>query len=252
MSGRTAKAARRAAAAGAPPSQKAEASPVKAPKQRVDPVRERRKRLALWSALAVGAAIAGLYAITAVGGSGGSAGGDSGLQGSGKYVYAVGVPGPGQAALPITLASTGGGTFDLASYRGNEQVLLYFQEGLMCQPCWDQIVAIEQEMAKFKGLGVARIVSITGDPLHLIEQKVADEGITSPVLSDPDYAVSDSYDARTYGMMNGQMAGHSFILVGKNGKIRWRADYGGEPNYTMFVPTDVLLQDLREGTKSSS
>jgi peroxiredoxin Q/BCP len=122
----------------------------------------------------------------------------------------------------------------------------------MCQPCWDQIVAIEQEMAKFKALGVGRMVSITGDPLHLIEQKVADEGIASPVLSDPNFAIADSYDARAFGMMNGQMAGHSFILVGKDGRIRWRADYGGEPNYTMFVPTDVLLQDLRQGIQRAA
>lgn len=238
MSGRSARSARRAAAA-------------KAARRRRDPVRERRKRLALWSALAVAAAVAGLYAITSVGGSGGAgrASDASGLRGSGDYVYAVGAPGPGQLAPPITLASTAGGTFDLAAYRGTQQVLLYFQEGLMCQPCWDQIVAIEKEMPKFKSLGVAGLVSITGDPLHLIQQKVADEGIKSPVLSDPGYGTSDSYGARTYGMMHGQMAGHSFILVGRDGRIRWRADYGGEPNYTMFVPTEVLVQHLTEAIK---
>lgn len=122
----------------------------------------------------------------------------------------------------------------------------------MCQPCWDQIVAIEREIGKFKALGIDRIVSITGDPLDLLEQKVADEGIEAPVLSDQDYAVSDSYDARAFGMMNGQMAGHSFILVGEDGRIRWRADYGGEPNYTMFVPTDVLLVDLRQGIEQAA
>jgi peroxiredoxin Q/BCP len=234
--------ARRAAAAQAPT---AKPRPVQAPRRRDDPVRERRKRLALWSALALGAAVVGLYAITAVGGSGNGAGSEDG---SGDYVFDVGTPGPGQAAPAIKLASSAGGTFDLAAYRGQEQVLLYFQEGLMCQPCWDQIVAIEKELTKIKALGIGPIVSVTGDPLHLIEQKVADEGIKSPVLSDPGYTVSDSYDARAYGMMNGQMAGHSFILVGKDGRIRWRADYGGA-NYTMFVPTDVLLQHLREGMK---
>lgn len=233
MSGKTAKAARRAAA-------------VKAPKQRVDPVRERRKRLALWSALAVGAAIVGLYAITAVTGRSGGGGADA-TSASG-YRFAVGSPATGQPAPPVQLASTGGGeSFDLAAYRGKEQVLLYFQEGLMCQPCWDQIVAIEQELARFKALGIGPIVSVTGDPLHLLDQKVADEGIRSPVLSDPTFAVSDSYDARTYGMMDGQMAGHSFILVGEDGRVRWRADYGGGPDFTMFVPVDALLKDLRAG-----
>jgi peroxiredoxin Q/BCP len=194
--------------------------------------------------LAIGAGVAGLYAVTLVGGGG--------QQGSGDYVYAVGAPGPGEIAPSFALASTKGGTLDIGSYRGKEQLLLYFQEGLMCPPCWDQIVAIEQEMGKFRALGVDLLVSITGDPLHLLEQKVADEAIASPVLSDPTYAASDLYDARDYGMMYGQTAGHTFILVGKDGTVRWRADYGGEPNYTMFVPTDVLLQHLREGIERSA
>lgn len=231
MSGKTARAARKVAA-------------VKAPKRREDPARERRKRLALWSAVAVGAAIAGLYAITA--GGGGSRGASDAMSASG-YGFAVGSPGPGEPAPPVNLVASTGDSFSLAAYRGKEQVLLYFQEGLMCQPCWDQIVAIEQELPKFKALGIGPIVSITGDPLELIAQKVSDEGIRSPVMSDPDFSVSDSYDARTYGMMGGQMAGHSFILVGKDGKIRWRADYGGPPDFTMFVPVDALLEDLRAG-----
>ena len=230
MSGKTARAARKVA--------------VKAPTRREDPVRERRKRLALWSSVAVGAAIAGLYAITTLGG--GSGGGSDATSASG-YSFAVGSPGPGEPAPPVNLATATGEPFSLADYRGKEQVLLYFQEGLMCQPCWDQIVAIEQELPTFRALGIGPIVSITGDPLDLIAQKVSDEGIRSPVMSDPDFSVSDSYDARSYGMMGGQMAGHSFILVGKDGKVRWRADYGGPPDFTMFVPVDALLDDLRAG-----
>lgn len=246
MSGRTAKAARREA------SQPKRPPGVQAPMRRGD-VASRRKRLALWGGVAVAAVIAGLYALSAVSGpSGGeSAAGAAGQSGGSGYKYAVGLPGPGEPAPPIELASTTGKTFDLAAYKGKQNVLLYFQEGLMCQPCWDQIVAIERELPKFKALGIGPIVSITGDPLHLIEQKVADEGIRSPVMADPGSKVSDAYDARSYGMMGGQMAGHSFILVGKDGRIMWRGDYGGRPDYTMFVPTDALLADLRQGLKKA-
>lgn len=243
MSEKAAKAARREAAIDRtkrPPR-------VQSPMRREDAT-GRRKRLALWAGLAVAAAVAGLYALSAVGNpsEGGSAAGEAG--GSG-YNYAVGAPGPGQPAPPVELASTTGTTFDLSAYKGKENVLLYFQEGLMCQPCWDQIVAIERELPKFKSLGVGQLVSITGDPLDLISQKVGDEGIRSPVLSDPGWTVSDRYDARSYGMMGDSMAGHSFVLVGKDGKITWRADYGGSPDYTMFVPADALLADLRQGLK---
>lgn len=254
MSGKTARAARRATTAAA-----TKPRPVQAPKRREEPT-SRRTRLAIWALVAVAAGIAAIYGVVQLTSARGneaapsvgapSAGNE--YRGTSEYPYDVGAPGPGEPAPPVKLVSTKGGPLDLAAYRGKEQVLLYFQEGLMCQPCWDQMVAIEQELPKFKRLGVDRMVSITGDPLHLLEQKVADEGIRSPVLSDSTYEVSDSYDARTYGMMNGQMAGHSFVLVGKDGKIIWRADYGGAPNYFMFVPVDVLLTDLKRGSERAA
>jgi hypothetical protein len=56
------------------------------------------------------------------------------------------------------------------------------------------------------------------------------------VLSDPGLAVSQQYHANSYGMMGASRDGHTFILVGPDGVIRWRADYGGPPKYTMFLP----------------
>ena len=165
--------------------------------------------------------------------------------GSGAYSYVVGSPGVGQPAPAVKLPGTAGGDFSLASYRGKQQVLLYFQEGLTCQPCWDQISVIQKDRAKFAALGIGPIVSITTDPLNLISQKASDSGLTIPVLADEGGTVSDTYDARNYGMMGHSRDGHTFVLVGKDGRIRWRADYGGEPKYTMFVPDDELLSQLR-------
>jgi peroxiredoxin Q/BCP len=45
-------------------------------------------------------------------------------------------------------------------------------------------------------------------------------------------------------MMGTMRDGHSFVLVGPDGRIRWRADYGGAPKYTMFLPTEKMLADL--------
>lgn len=178
--------------------------------------------------------------------------GASGTAGqSGRFAYAVGSPGPGAAAPAIRLPSTAGGTFDLAGMRG-KTVLLYFQEGLTCQPCWDQLKDIDKRMGEFRALGIDAVVGVTTDSLPEIKQKVDSEGISSPVLSDPQLAVSRAYSANQYGMMGTSRDGHSFVLVGPDGRIRWRADYGGPPNYTMFVPVSDLLADLRAGIKPAS
>ena len=165
---------------------------------------------------------------------------------AGSYPYAVGSPGPGRVAPPIQLASTQGGQFNLAAQRG-KTVLLYFQEGLTCQPCWDQLKELDNNIAQLKRLGIDELVSITTDPLGALQQKASDEGLTTPVLSDPNLTVSQEYSANQYGMMGTSFDGHSFVLVGPDGRILWRADFGGAPNYTMFVPVPVLLADLRKG-----
>jgi peroxiredoxin len=114
-----------------------------------------------------------------------------------------------------------------------------------------QIVDIEAEMDRFRDLGIAEVVTITTDPLDAFRQKVSDEGITTPVLSDPDLAVSHTYDTNSYGMMGDSRNGHTFIVVGPDGSILWRGDYGGAPDYTMCLPVDSLLTDLRQGLQDA-
>jgi peroxiredoxin Q/BCP len=167
------------------------------------------------------------------------------------YPFQVGSPGPGAQAPNISLPSTDGSMFDLASMRG-KTVLLYFQEGISCQPCWDQLKDIQSRSSDFRALKIDTIVSITTNPLSVLKQKVADQGITIPVLSDQSLAVSQAYSANSYGMMGAGQDGHSFILVGPDGLIKWRADYGGAPKYTMYVPVSSLLADMRAGLKGGS
>lgn len=169
---------------------------------------------------------------------------------AGGYRFDVGNPGPGAGAPAFALPSTGGGTYDLASAQGST-VLLYFQEGLMCPPCWDQLVDIEAQMDRFRALGIDEIVTITTDPLDALQQKVADEGITTPVLTDLDLAVSQAYSTNSFGMMGDSRNGHSFLVVGPDGTIMWRADYGGPPDFTMYLPVDSLLADLRQGLQGA-
>jgi hypothetical protein len=82
----------------------------------------------------------------------------------------------------------------------------------------------ESHHPEVEAAGVDAVVSITTDAANLIGQKVADERLSTPVLSDPTLLVSRSYHANRSGMMGLVRDGHTFILVGPDGVIRWRAD----------------------------
>ncbi len=157
--------------------------------------------------------------------------------------YDVGQPGVGAVAPDFALPASAG-PFRLSDQRGKD-VLLYFHEGLMCAPCWKQIDDIEADLGKFRELGVDEIAAISIDPADAQQQRAQLRGISFAVLADTDLAVSRLYDALSYGMMGGTRPGHTFILVGPDGAIRWRADYGGPPDFTMYVPTATVLAELR-------
>ncbi len=191
----------------------------------------------MWGVLAAALGVVAIVAIATLNTLSG-AGSGSALR------YDVGRPGPGQPAPDFELASATGTSFSLSQQRG-KQVLLYFHEGLGCAPCWTQLEDIQGDLSRFTPLGIDEIVSISLDPLPAQQQRAQLRGISLPVLVDADRAVSSAYDALSYGMMGGMTPGHTFILVGADGTIRWRADYGGPPDFTMYVPDDTLLAELR-------
>jgi peroxiredoxin len=175
--------------------------------------------------------------------SGGSSPGSSNA-----LAYAVAQPAIGAAAPEFNLPSTAGGSVDLKSLRG-KTVLLFFHEGIGCEACWTQMQEIQASMSQFHAAGIDQIMTITTNTLPQLQQKVADESLTMPVLADTDFAVSHAYNANTYGMMGNAADGHTFIVVGPDGTILWRADYGGPPNYTMNVPVSQLLTAMRAGER---
>jgi peroxiredoxin len=103
-----------------------------------------------------------------------------------------------------------------------------------------QIVDLEGS-PDFQSLNVA-LVSIAIDPVSDLSQAVSQFGISSPLLSDEGRNVSESYGVLQWAMPNG---GHTFVLVGKNGKVKWVRDYGAPENGgLMWVSVDVLYQEL--------
>ncbi|HEY0259674.1 MAG TPA: peroxiredoxin family protein [Lacisediminihabitans sp.] len=163
--------------------------------------------------------------------------------------YVVGDPGPGTPAPPFSLESTDGKTVQLSDYRG-KSVLLFFHEGIGCQPCWDQIRDLDKATAKLRAAGIDDLLTITSGPVNLIAQKMNDDKLTAIGLADTKMDVIRQYGADKYGMMGDSRAGHSFILVGPDGTIHWRGDYGGAPNYTMYVSVADLLADIKTGRTS--
>lgn len=160
------------------------------------------------------------------------------------FPYEVADPAAGAVAPDFTLPSTQGGVVSLSDYVG-KTVLLFFHEGIGCQPCWDQIRDLEKDQIKLKSAGIDQLLTITSGPTRLIAQKMNDDGLTAIALGDTNLEVSKIYNANKYGMMGDSRNGHSFILVGPDGMIDWRADYGGPPKYTMYVPVKNLLEDMK-------
>src|SRR6266702_972771 len=112
----------------------------------------RRRRLARrWGVpLAAAAVMGGLFAIYTAASHSGSK--------SSAFPYQVGSPGPGQAAPAFALAASTGTPVSLSQYRG-KTVLLFFQEGLTCQPCWTQIADMERHAAQLRAAGVSQVIS---------------------------------------------------------------------------------------------
>lgn len=207
----------------------------------------RALRLRVAGVLAAALVVLGAVFLIGRGGGGSSTGG-------GEYAFEVGSPGPGERAPDFQLTTTEGEEFDLGALRG-KRVLLYFQEGIGCQPCWDQLTDIEPRFEEFKAMGIDKIATITTDPPDLLAQKVADEGITTPVMTDLRLAASNAYSTPDYRMagMSESFNGHSFVLVDEDGTIEWRADYGGPTTgNTMYVPVENLLADIEEGIDGRS
>ena len=160
--------------------------------------------------------------------------------------YAIGTPSSGALAPDFSLPSTNGATVNLVDFRG-KTVLLFFHEGIGCQPCWDQIRDLQSAQSALRNAGVDELLTITSGPIRLIAQKMADDRLTAIALGDTNLEISKKYQANQFGMMGDSRDGHSFILVGPDGRIDWRADYGGPPKYTMYVPVTKILSDMKSG-----
>ena len=157
--------------------------------------------------------------------------------------------GAGSPAPDFSLPATSGGTFKLSDYRGKSNVLLFFNEGLACQPCLAQMRDLDQLNSQLTDMNVL-LVSITGDQLQLLADWTKSSGPKyGKVLADQGLAVSRMYDmlGADVSMMPGTAPGHTFLLVNKAGIIVWRQDYGP---YNMYIPNDQIIAAVKKSLGS--
>jgi peroxiredoxin len=101
-----------------------------------------------------------------------------------------------------------------------------------------------QNHREFQKLGVA-LLSISPDPIDAWVEEAAEFGIRTPVLSDNGNLVANKYGVMRWQMPTGE-PGHTFVLVGSDGRIQWIRDYGAPENGgLMYVLPDQLLQELK-------
>jgi peroxiredoxin len=106
-----------------------------------------------------------------------------------------------------------------------------------------QVVDLQND-PDFQALDV-EIVSIALDSAAEQTQGQREYGITDvPMLVDADRRMSEAYDVMKWAVGTGE-PGHTFILVGADGKIKWIRDYGAPENGgLMYVPVPELTAQI--------
>ena len=156
-------------------------------------------------------------------------------------------------APDFTLPVVGGGQFTLSEFQGKKNILLYFQEGIMCPPCWTQEVDLEKIQSEFNALDT-EIVMITVDPPNALAQAKAQYGIKNTLLYDNSLVASSKYGVLQDSMHPGERPGHVFVLIDKDGEIKWRysaykppanGDHHSGGTGAMYVPVDFVLGNVK-------
>jgi peroxiredoxin Q/BCP len=127
-------------------------------------------------------------------------------------------PAVGEQAPDFTLEGTAG-PFTLSEHRG-EKVVLLFYPGDDTPVCTKQFCSYRDNAEAFGALG-ATAVGISGKGVDSKQEFADKHGLTVPLLADPDYAVSKSYDC--WSRLRGTR--RSVVIVDEQGVVRHRHDH---------------------------
>jgi len=141
------------------------------------------------------------------------------------------------AAPDFTLPSVDGQSLTLSSFRGKSNVLLFFNEGYGCAPCWQQTLELQQREADLQAADTVLVPIMVDSPSQL-KGEIDRWRLTVPIFTDTSRDVSQSYNA--LGGMHADKPNHTFVLVDKAGQIRWWQDYA-----SMQAPTGDVIQKVQ-------
>ena len=121
---------------------------------------------------------------------------------------------PGTAAPDFTLLDQDGNPVSLADLRGRKTVL-YFYPAAMTPGCTAEACDFRDSISSLQGAGYQVIGGSRDDPATLTTFRERD-GLTFPLLSDPDHAVHEAYGAwgekMNYGKVVEGVIRSTFVL----------------------------------------
>ena len=100
---------------------------------------------------------------------------------------------PGDPAPDFTLPDADGRPVSLSSFRG-QRVIVYFYPAALTPGCTKEACDFRDNLADLGQLGVA-VLGISPDQPSKLAKFRDKEGLTFPLLSDPDHAVLEAYGA---------------------------------------------------------
>lgn len=133
---------------------------------------------------------------------------------------------PGQPAPDFSLTSDRGQTVSLADFRGR-RVLVYFYPAAMTPGCTKEACDFRDNLATFDDADVA-VLGISPDKPEKLAAFRDKEGLTFPLLSDPDKSVMQAWGAWGEKTMYGKTTTgviRSTFLVSADGTVA-EAQYG--------------------------